>query len=81
MDVAQNLIFMTSYYVYFELLMISVECLFKGAFFWKTRLVGIYAKTVYCSFIPTIYVNFKSVFFYLSSTHVNLETCILVWFE
>ena len=45
-------------------------------------LVVIYAKILHYSFILTIYENFKSLFFfYLSSGHENLETCIQVWFE
>ena len=46
MDVAQNLIFITSYYIYFLLLMIFV----------------IYAKILNHSSILTIYENFKSLF-------------------
>ena len=33
------------------------------AFFWKTMLVVIYAKTLHRSFIPTIYKDFKLVYF------------------
>ena len=43
----------------------------------KTMLVATYAKIIHHSSIPTIYENFKSVF-YLSSAHENLETCIQV---
>ena len=65
MDVVLNLVFRTSYYIYFKLLMIlfsSQWCLLKAAFLRKTMLVVIYAKILHYSFIPTIYENFKSVF-------------------
>ena len=50
------------------------------AFFCKTMLLEIYAKMLHHSFIPTIYRNFKSLF-YLPSVNENLETCIQVWSE
>ena len=77
MDVSQNLIFITSYYFDFKLLMILfsiLKCLLKVTFFWKTMFVVIYAKT-YHRFIPTIYENFKSVFF---NHLVHTKTC-LIW--
>ena len=59
----------------------NLMMLIERELFWKTMLVVIYAKILHHSFIRTIYKNFKSVFFYLSRTHDNLETCIQVWFE
>ena len=48
MDVAQNLIWISSYYIYLKLLMIILFsfqwCLLKAAFFWKTMFVVIYTK-------------------------------------
>ena len=65
----------------FKLLMILFSfqwCLPKATFFWKTMLVVIYAKILHNRFIPTIYENFKSVFFYLFSANENSEACIQV---
>ena len=65
MNIAQNSMFFTSYYIHFKLLMIlfsNQRCLLKAAFFWKTMLVVIYAEILRRSFIATIYKNFKSVF-------------------
>ena len=45
--VAQNLIFITSYYIYSRLLIILFSnewCLLKATFFWKTTFVVIYSK-------------------------------------
>ena len=44
-------------------------------------LVVIYVKLLNYSFIPTIYKNFKSVFFTYLVKMKNLETCIQVGFE
>ena len=84
MNVAQSLIFITSYYIYSRLLMIlfpKLWCLLKAAFFWKTMLVVIYAKILHHSFITIIYERFNSIFLYLSCANENWETCIPVWFE
>ena len=43
-------------------------------------LVAIYAKILHHNFNPTIYENFKSIF-YLSSARKNLETCLWVQFK
>ena len=69
MDVAQYLIFITSYCIYFKLLMILfwIWCCYC---FSKTILVVIYIK---------IYIIYM--FFYLSSANENLETCMQVRFE
>ena len=72
MDFTQNFIFITSYYIYFKLLIMLIES-------------GILLENhVSCnlphSFFSTICENFKSVF-YWSSGNKNLETCMQVWFE
>ena len=84
MDVAHNLIVSSSIYIYSKLLMILFWkdwFLLKVAFFWKTTLVIVYAKILHHSFIPTIYENFESIFFYLSDANKNLETYPPVWFD
>ena len=62
--VAHNLISITSNYIYFKLLMIlfSIQCLLKAAFFWKTMLVVFYAKILHHSSISTVYEKSESVF-------------------
>ena len=82
MDVAQNLIFITSYYIYFKVLMILFSfkwCLLKAEVFWKTMLVAIYPKILHHNFIPTIYDNFKSVFMLIECNRKfgNMDTALL----
>ena len=59
-----ELIFITSYYIYFKLLiillMILLMMLIESGILLKNHVI--YAKILHCSFIPTIYENFKSVF-------------------
>ena len=80
MDVAHNLIFIASCYIYSRLLMIlfwNKWYLLKKEFFWKTILVVIYSKMLLHSLIPAIFEHFKSV----SRANIKFQTCMPVCFE
>ena len=75
MGVLQNLIFITSNYIYFNLMLILISnkwCLLKAAFSWKTMWVVIYSKIlwIYSDNLRKLLVKF---FTYLGQTKVYFQ--------
>ena len=81
MDAAQNLIFITSYYIYFKLLMIlffNLMMLIESGILLKNHVSCNLFYNITSQFHSDNLLKTLSQFFYLSWAQGNLETCIQV---